>query len=96
MHSTWISPKATDIFQEQSSPHSPLKNLLRLLFRDLDTQVPQGLHDLLSIDSSCDKRAVSRVRHLVSQRHFQQRSYKPNSPSFFLSRLLNTSLSFFS
>ena len=33
-----------------------LENLFCLLFRYLDSQVPQGLHDLLSIDSSCNNR----------------------------------------
>lgn len=36
--------------------HSPLENFFCLLFRYLDSQVPQGLHDLLSIDSSCNDR----------------------------------------
>lgn len=36
--------------------HSPLENFFCLLFRYLDSQVPQGLHDLLSIDSSCNNR----------------------------------------
>lgn len=34
--------------------HLPLEDLLRLLFGDLDAQIPEGLHDLLSIDATCD------------------------------------------
>jgi hypothetical protein len=36
--------------------HSPLENLFCLLFRDLNAQVPQGLHDLLCIDPSCNNK----------------------------------------
>lgn len=72
--------------------HSPLEDLFRLLLGYLDPQVPQGLHDLLRVDSPCNNRAVSGSRAHGGQPLLRRR----RSPSFFLSKLLNTSLSFFS
>lgn len=39
---------------QRLTKRSPLENFLCLLFGDLDPQVPQGLHDLLSVDPSCN------------------------------------------
>lgn len=80
--------------------HSPLEDFFCLLLGDLDAQVPQGLHDLLGVDSPCKHRGCEREPGPQRVRGGQPPPISPSQrrrlPSFFLSRLLNTSLSFFS
>lgn len=38
-----------------TAAHSPLEDFLSLLLRDLDSQIPKGLHDFLGIDAAWGK-----------------------------------------
>lgn len=44
---------------EEPADSLPLQYFLGLLFRDLDSQVPKGLYNLLGIDTACKDKAVS-------------------------------------
>lgn len=44
---------------EEPADSLPLQYFLSLLFRDLDSQVPKGLYNLLGIDAACKDKAVS-------------------------------------
>lgn len=44
---------------EEPADSLPLQYFLGLLFRDLDSQVPKGLYNLLGIDTACEDKAVS-------------------------------------
>lgn len=81
---------------QRPAKHSPLENFFCLLLGYLDPQVPQGLHDLLGVDSPCNNRGREREPGPRRARGGQPWLRRQRSPSFFLSKLLNTSLSFFS
>lgn len=78
--------------------HSPLEDFFCLLLRYLDPQVPQGLHDLLGVDPPWNNKGHEPGASLVQRPRTAGQLLAPGqcSPSFFLSKLLNTSLSFFS
>lgn len=44
---------------EEPAESSPLQYFLSLLFRDLDSQVPKRLHNLLGINTACKDKPVS-------------------------------------
>lgn len=80
---------------QRLATHSPLENFFCLLFRYLDSQVPQRLHDLLGINASWNHKGCEPGARL-GERPGTPPAAGKCSPSFFLSKLLKTSLSFFS
>lgn len=48
-----ISGKTKCLCKRQLFIYLPLEDFLCLLFGDLDAQIAEGLHDLLSVDATC-------------------------------------------
>lgn len=50
---------------KKTAESSPLQYFLSLLFRDLDSQVPERLDNLLGIDAACKDKPVSSRTHIT-------------------------------
>lgn len=51
---------------EELAEFSPLQYFLSLLFRDLDSQVPKRLYNLLGINTACKDKPVSSSIRIAS------------------------------